>query len=161
MVTAAAEIPKVTYSTMSMEQAAAFNGALDEALDSARNELGREHPLMIGGREIRCSSVKEDHGPNDSRIVLGTFPEATAEQAREAVVAARKAAQSWSVQPETSNVLRFCEKRRTTFVEIASRSARFLASRLGRPGWRRSATSEEAADLIDTYCNRWRSTTAT
>jgi len=153
MVTAAAEIPKVTYSTMSMEQAAAFNGAFDEALDSARNKLGREHPLMIGGREIRCSSVKEDHSPNDSRIVLGTFPEATAEQAREAVVAARKAAQSWSVQPYQQRVA-VLRKAANNFRRDRFEIGALLSIEAGKARLEAIGEVEEAADLIDTYCDQ-------
>ena len=50
--TTTADIPKVTYTTMSMAQAEAFNAAFDGALKRVRGTFGQTHPLVIGGREL-------------------------------------------------------------------------------------------------------------
>ena len=59
---------------------------------------------MIGGREVRAASQFDDRSPIDTRILLGTFQQASREQAREAIAAARAAYPAWSARPWTERV---------------------------------------------------------
>lgn len=147
------EIPKVTYTTMSVEQADAFHSAFDEALSKIKSELGKEYPLMIGGREARSEGAAEDRSPNDQRLVLGTFQKASSDQAHEAVAAARRAFPEWSGMDyrERVGLLRQAADnfRRNRFVIGALLSLEAGKARLEAIG-----EVEEAADLISTYCDQ-------
>lgn len=70
------------------------------AIEKVRGELGQTYPLIIGGREIyEADSMLESINPANPSQVVGRFPNATAEQAREAIDIADKAFQSWSKVP--------------------------------------------------------------
>src|ERR1019366_398721 len=96
---ATTEIPKVTYTTMSMAQAEAFNLVFDDALKQVRSSFGQVHPIVIGGRELESGKTVEDPTPNDVRIVLGEFQQATFEHAAAAIAVAREAFAVWSRMP--------------------------------------------------------------
>ncbi len=147
------EIPKVTYTTMSVDQAEAFNAAFDQALTTVRSQLGREYPLVIGGEEIRTSAAHEDLSPNDRRIVLGVFSHGQQEHAELAVAAARRAAGPWGKMPyqERLRILRRAAElfRENRFVIGAALSLEAGKARLEAIG-----EVEEAADLISTYADQ-------
>jgi 1-pyrroline-5-carboxylate dehydrogenase len=152
-VIAAPEIPKVTYTTMSVDQADAFNRAFDGALVKVKSALGFEHPLIIGGKEIRPGVTSEDRSPNDRRIILGRFQQATADQAREAVAAARKVADGWGATPyqeRVSILRRAAENFRRDRFEIGA----LLSIEAGKNRLESIGEVEEAADLIDTYAGQ-------
>lgn len=70
------------------------------AIEKVRGELGQTYPLIIDGREIyEGDSMLESINPGNPSQVVGRFPNATVEQAREAIEAADKAFKSWSKVP--------------------------------------------------------------
>ena len=70
------------------------------AIEKVRGELGQTYPLIINGREIyEADSMLESINPGKPSQVVGRFPNATVEQAREAIEAADKAFKSWSKVP--------------------------------------------------------------
>lgn len=70
------------------------------AIEKVRGELGQTYPLIIDGREIyEGASMLESINPGNPSQVVGRFPNATVEQAREAIEAADKAFKSWSKVP--------------------------------------------------------------
>src|SRR5947209_16858730 len=88
---------KITYSTMSVEQADAFNQKYDAALEVVRGQLGREYPVYINNEAVTTDEPRfEDRSPNDTRLLLGTFQECKQPEADRAVAAARAAFPGWS-----------------------------------------------------------------
>lgn len=150
---ATAEIPKVTYTTMSVDQIDAFNDAFDAALAKVRSAFGHEHPLIIGGQEIRSSGALEDRSPNDQSIILGRFQQATPDHAKQAIAAARTAFSVWGSKPyqERVKILRTAAGnfRRDRF-EIGA----LLSIEAGKNRLESIGEVEEAADLIDTYVDQ-------
>ena len=95
---------KITYATMSGDQMEGLHRELDAAIDRVQTSFGRSYPLMIGGREVRAAGEFEDRSPIDTRILLGTFQQASREQTREAIAAAKAAFPAWSARPWTERV---------------------------------------------------------
>src|SRR5579872_7026680 len=152
--TTAIEIPKITYTTMSLDQMAAFNAAFDEALDMVRREkLGADHPVLIGGRESRSDSAVPDVAPHDKRITLGTFTQANADQVSEAIAAARAAFGVWGsmAYPERVRILRRAAQ---NFRENRFEIGAILSIEAGKNRLESIGEVDEAADLIDTYCDQ-------
>src|SRR5262245_15202263 len=75
--------------------------AMQAAVDLVRRQLGRTYPLIIGDREYKDGPTFDSINPARPDEVVGRFPKATVEQAREAIEAADKAFATWSqVSPE-------------------------------------------------------------
>src|SRR5712692_6384890 len=90
---------KVTYATMGGDRMEDLHRELDRAIDRVRRSFGGRYPLMIGGREVAAASEFDDRSPIDARILLGTFQQASRQQVREAIAAARTAFPAWSARP--------------------------------------------------------------
>jgi 1-pyrroline-5-carboxylate dehydrogenase len=145
---------KITYTTMSVEQAEAFNRAYDEALETVMGQLGRDYPVYIGG-EARSTGepLFDDRSPNDTRMVLGRFQECGPREADEAIRAARQAFAAWSHTPWQERVAilrRAAENFRQRRYEMGA----WLSLEAGKPRMEAMGEVEEAADLITTYCDQ-------
>ncbi len=144
---------KITYATMSGDQMEELHRELDTAIDRVRASFGRSYPLMIGGREIRAASQFDDRSPIDTRILLGTFQQASREQTREAIAAAKAAYPAWSARPWTERVALLKK------VADGIRARRWELSALmgyeaGKNRLECVGDVEESADLIEYYCNQ-------
>jgi 1-pyrroline-5-carboxylate dehydrogenase len=95
---------KITYATMSGDQMEGLHRELDAAIDRVKASFGRSYPLMIAGREVRSAGEFEERSPIDTRILLGTFQQASREQTRDAIAAAKTAYPGWSARPWTERV---------------------------------------------------------
>lgn len=150
MVTAARDL-KVTYTTMSVEQADAFNRAYEDALEFVMGKLGGDYPIYIGGKDLRPRvDTFEDRSPNDTRILLGRFPDAGQSEAQEAIRAARDAFNQWSTtrwQDRLTVLRRAAENFRDRKYEIGA----WLTLEAGKPRLEAMGEVEEAIDLITVY----------
>jgi 1-pyrroline-5-carboxylate dehydrogenase len=147
------ELPKVTYTTMSVEQAEAFHAAFDEALEKVRSQLGQTWPLIIGGTERMTATQFTDTSPNDRRVELGRFQHATVQDVADAVQAARQAFNVWGELPYQERVAileRVADNFRTNRFTLAA----LLSLEAGKPRLEAVGEVEEAADLITTYCEQ-------
>jgi 1-pyrroline-5-carboxylate dehydrogenase len=70
--------------------------AMREALAKVRSELGREYPLVIGGRRAETGDLLESVNPARKTEVVGRFHKANRELAQSAVETAHEAFNSWS-----------------------------------------------------------------
>ena len=70
-----------------------------EALARVDDELGRTYANVIDGERLPGLPTHATHDPSDPEIVVGRFPEATAEEAARAVEAADAAFPAWSETP--------------------------------------------------------------
>ena len=95
---------KITYATMSADRMEDLHRELDRAIEQVRSTFGASYPLLIDGREIRSSSEFDDRSPIDTRLLLGRFQNASREQVRDAIAAARAALPAWSAKPWTERV---------------------------------------------------------
>ena len=66
---------KLTYVNLPADDT--FHAGFEKALEQVQMELGRSHPIIIGGRELFPGPESEVLSPIDRRIVVGKFQEAT------------------------------------------------------------------------------------
>ena len=144
---------KITYATMSGDRMEDLHRELDAAIDRVRTSFGRSYPLMIDGREVRAASQFDDRSPIDTRILLGTFQQASREQTRDAIAAARAAYPAWSARPWTERVAllkRVADGIRARRWELSA----LMGYEAGKNRLECVGDVEESADLIEYYCNQ-------
>lgn len=90
-----AEAFKLTYGTM-FNPPEELHERYSQALEKVRANLGKEHGMIIGGEERFTSEKFEDRSPIDLDILLGVFQKGSAQDAQDAIAAAKKAFPMWS-----------------------------------------------------------------
>jgi 1-pyrroline-5-carboxylate dehydrogenase len=73
--------------------------AFEAALARVTTQLGREHPLAIGGKEVTTGKTFESRNPANPSQVVGRFAAATTREAEQAIEAAARAFPSWRAEP--------------------------------------------------------------
>jgi 1-pyrroline-5-carboxylate dehydrogenase len=86
---------KLTYSTM-FNPPEELHTRFAEALEKVKTGLGREYPLLINGQERLSADKHHAHSPINTDIHLATFQKGTAQDAADAVAAAKAAFPAWS-----------------------------------------------------------------
>ena len=90
-----AETFKLTYATM-FNPPEELHTRFEEALAKVKAHLGKEHGMIIDGKDRVAAEKFEDRSPVNTEIVLGLFQKGTEEDAHQALAAARKAFPMWS-----------------------------------------------------------------
>ncbi|MFQ5817581.1 MAG: L-glutamate gamma-semialdehyde dehydrogenase [Terriglobia bacterium] len=78
--------------------------AMEAALAKVRGELGREYPLILGGKKIQTREKIRSTNPSHPDQVVGVFQKGTPELAHGAVEAASRAFESWKRVPAAQRV---------------------------------------------------------
>ncbi len=86
---------KLTYSTM-FNPPEELHTRFEAALTKVRANLGKEHGMIIDGKECFAEEKFEDRNPSNTNVVLGFFQKGNEQDAHEALAAARKAFPKWS-----------------------------------------------------------------
>lgn len=142
---------KITYTTMGVDQAEAFNAAFDRALQEVQRDVGEEHPVYINGEAVTTGAPTfRSVSPNDTRIVLGSFQECGPAEADAAVKAARAAYGVWSHTPWERRV-EVMRRAANIFRERKYRMGALLSLEAGKARLEAMGEVEEAADLLDAY----------
>ncbi|MGA2935336.1 MAG: aldehyde dehydrogenase family protein [Methanomicrobiales archaeon] len=85
---------KVTY--VSLEGDEGLHSSYEDALEMAARELGKRHPILIGGREVSTGGEFEVRSPIDRDILIGSFQMGGEDEARRAFREAKMAFPEWS-----------------------------------------------------------------
>jgi len=146
-------VGKITYTTTNVDLEA-FHADFDRALDLVRSEMGRLHPFYLGGHAVEAPrNAIVDTSPIDTSWELGRFSAATAEHVDRAVETAKQAQRSWARLPWRTRV----EVLRHAAGLIRERKfvlAAVMALEVGKNRLESMGDAEEAADLIDYYCDQ-------
>jgi 1-pyrroline-5-carboxylate dehydrogenase len=86
---------KLTYATM-FNPPEEMHTRFDEAVSFAKAGLGKQHAMLINGKEILAAEKFQDLSPADTNVLLGIFQKGTVRDAEDAIAAARKAFPGWS-----------------------------------------------------------------
>ncbi|MCS7324145.1 MAG: aldehyde dehydrogenase family protein [Anaerolineae bacterium] len=128
----------------------------DRALAEVRAQIGeqaRTYPMFIGGEERTASMQYAKTSPINTELVLGYFQKGSAQDARDAIAAAKAAFESWS---QTSWKQRVALMRKVA--KLINRRlfelAAWLCFEVGKSRAEALGDVKEAADLIDYYCNQ-------
>jgi 1-pyrroline-5-carboxylate dehydrogenase len=86
---------RLTYATM-FNPPEILHTEYERALAKVKAEMGKDHAMIIDGKEVTVLDKFEHRSPINQDWLLGTFQKGGAEHARQALDAARKASASWS-----------------------------------------------------------------
>jgi 1-pyrroline-5-carboxylate dehydrogenase len=86
---------KLTYATM-FNPPEELHTRFEESLKKVKAGLGKEYGMFINGEERFAAEKFQDRSPVNTDLVLGVFQKGTAQDAVEALAAARKAFPLWS-----------------------------------------------------------------
>lgn len=89
---------RLTYSSM-YNPPEEMHQRFEAALATLRSRLGGKHTLSIAGEERAGSTAVETRSPIDSSLVLGRFPQATAQDVDDAMASAHAAFPAWRATP--------------------------------------------------------------
>lgn len=143
---------KLTYSTM-FDPPPALHARFDAALVAIRSDLGAEHAMLIGGRDVRASRQFAVASPVDNRIVLGRFQSGDETHARAATAAALRAYPAWAATPWRERVV-LLRRVVALLEERVYMIGAALALEVGKNRLEALGEAQETADLIAYYCDR-------
>jgi 1-pyrroline-5-carboxylate dehydrogenase len=131
-----------------------FHREYDAAVAEFQRNLGKTYPMIIGGQEVSSSEgTFDDTSPSNTSLILGRFQIGTKEHARQAISAARKAFETWSLTPYQERVDLF---RRTA--DLASGQKFRLAAEMtfenGKTRYEAMADVDEGIDFIRYYAEQ-------
>jgi 1-pyrroline-5-carboxylate dehydrogenase len=86
---------RVTYQTMAADSDE-LHKAFDEGLQIAGSWLGQSHPFYVDGEARWNNEVEVERSPIDSDLIIGDFSQATRQDAKDAIAAAKAAAPEWA-----------------------------------------------------------------
>jgi 1-pyrroline-5-carboxylate dehydrogenase len=143
---------RLTYATM-FDPPASLHSDYDAAVAKVKAGLGREYPLLIGGRERQTAEAFQDISPIDTSWVLGVFQKGTAQDADDAIAAARKAAAAWG-NTRWQERVRLLRKAAALITARAFEFAAIDSLEVGKNRMEALADVQETADLISYYCDQ-------
>jgi 1-pyrroline-5-carboxylate dehydrogenase len=125
----------------------------ERALAKVKASLGRTYPMLIGGEERLATEQFPDTSPINYDWVLGYFQKGTAQDARDAIAAARAAFPVWGNMKWQQRV----KLLRRAAALIERRVYEIAASdslEVGKNRMEALADVQETADLISYYCDQ-------
>ncbi|MEN6528501.1 MAG: aldehyde dehydrogenase family protein [Anaerolineaceae bacterium] len=143
---------KLTYATM-FNPPEALHTQYDQALAKVKSELGKDHGMLIDGKEVYASEKFDNRFPADTDVLLGTFQKGNTEHAHAALVAARKAAPGWAHTPWQERV-RLLRKAAEIMDRRTFEMGVVLSLEVGKNRMEALGDVAEAADLIRYSCDR-------
>lgn len=143
---------KLTYATM-FNPPEELHNRFDEALDQVKAQLGREHGMLIDGKERFSDEKFEDRSPINTDWVLGIFQKGTVKDAEDAIAAAKRAFPKWSRMPweeRIALVRRAAEVIDRRIFEIAA----VVSLEVGKNRMEALGDVAETADLLRYACDQ-------
>jgi 1-pyrroline-5-carboxylate dehydrogenase len=124
--------------------------AMEQAIREVSGELGREVPLLIGGRGVRGASTIRSINPSQADQTVAVVHQASAEQVEEAIQAALRAYESWRWVPAEEKCALFLRaaeilKRRRL------RAAALMSFEVGKNWAEADGDVAEAIDFVEYY----------
>jgi acyl-CoA reductase-like NAD-dependent aldehyde dehydrogenase len=141
---------KLTYATM-FNPPAALHERFEAALATVRGKLGALHANFINGADQAASITKEQRTPINRDELLGRFPEATAEEANQAMAAAKAAFPTWSRTSVTARN-RILRRAAELIEERVYAIGAAVALEVGKNRMEALGEVQESADFFTLYC---------
>ncbi len=147
---------KLTYATM-FNPPEELHTRFDGALQKLKSSLGKEHGMIIGGKEVFANEKVENRNPANTDEVLGLFQKGTAQDAAAAMQAARKAFEGWSHTPWQQRVA-LVRKAADLMDERIYEMGAVVALEVGKNRMEALGDVAETADLFRYSCERMEAT---
>ncbi len=120
------------------------------AIDKVNQQLGKEYPNIIGGKELFTDRKTTSINPANTDQVIGVFQKAGKEQAELAIQAAAKAFESWKNVPAAQRadfLFRAAEEIRNNKTEYIA----WMIKEVGKSYIESDADVSEAIDFLELY----------
>lgn len=127
-----------------------FDAKFDEAVANLRATLGKTHPLVIDGREVKTKTTFSTQSPADASLVIGKWAAGTPAQARDAIAAAKRAFPSWSALPWPKRVA-IIEKAADLYTKRFYDLCAAMCLEAGKSRYEASIDVDEAIDFLRYY----------
>ncbi len=142
---------KVTYSTLASPDPL-LHEYYDEAVAEAKANFGQTFPLFINGEERLADESFAKVSPVDTDLVMGYFQKGTAQDANDAVVAAKAAFPAWSGRPWQERVA-ILRKAADLISERLFHMGAVMSLEVGKNRLEALGDVEETADLVRYNCD--------
>jgi 1-pyrroline-5-carboxylate dehydrogenase len=146
----AEETFKLTYATM-FNPPEELHTRFEQVLADVKDNLGKEHGMIINGEERFAEDKFEDRSPSNTDLVLGVFQKGTPQDADDAIAAARKAFPIWSGMDWQERV-RLLRKAAENIDQRTFEISAVMAMEVGKNRIESLADVAETADLIRYSC---------
>ncbi len=143
-------IPKFKNEALTDFSKAANRRAMEQSLKKVAAKLGKEHPIVIDGKEIRASETFASVNPSDPSQVVGTFQKGDAALARQAVDAALHAFESWKFVPAKKRA-EYLFKAAALMRKRKHEFSACMVYEVGKTWPEADADTAEAIDFMDFY----------
>jgi 1-pyrroline-5-carboxylate dehydrogenase len=145
-----AESFKLTYATM-FNPPEELHTRFEENLAKVKAGLGKEHAMLIGGKDVFAEEKFLDRSPANTDLVLGTFQKGSERDALDALEAARKAFPIWSRMKWQDRVA-LIRKAADLIDERTFEIAAVMAMEVGKNRMESLGDVAETADLLRYSC---------
>ncbi len=143
---------KLTYSTM-FNPPEELHTRYDQALTQVMSKLGKEHAMLINGKEHYSTEKFEDRSPADTDVILGVFQKGTSTDSQLALDAASRAFPMWSHTPWQERV-RLVRKAAEIMDERTFEMGVVVSLEVGKNRMEALGDVAETADLLRYSCDR-------
>jgi 1-pyrroline-5-carboxylate dehydrogenase len=147
---ASEETFKLTYATM-FDPPEELHTRFERALGQTKARLGEEHAMLIAGKDRLAPDKFVDRSPSDQNLALGVFQKGSAQDAHDALAAAREAFPGWSRRPWQERVGLLREAADIIDQRIFEIGA-VMALEVGKNRMEALGDAAEAAELIRYAC---------
>jgi RHH-type proline utilization regulon transcriptional repressor/proline dehydrogenase/delta 1-pyrroline-5-carboxylate dehydrogenase len=124
--------------------------AFIDAVREVRSQLGREYPLVIGGKEVRTDDTLTSVNPANPKEVIGTICQASTREVDLAIEAAKKIAPEWKALSPEDRAGYLVKAAAVAREEIYTLSA-WQTLEVGKQYDQAQADVAEAIDFIEYY----------
>ncbi len=125
----------------------------DRAYAQVHAQLGKTYPLLIGGKDRMAAETGIKRTPVNTDMILGHYQNASAQEARDAIAAAKAAFPAWSALPWKRRVAMMRKVSKVINKRLFELSA-WLSLDVGKSRAEALGDVKETADLIDYYCDQ-------
>jgi 1-pyrroline-5-carboxylate dehydrogenase len=143
---------KLTYSTM-FNPPEELHTRYAEALAAVKTRLGKEHGMLINGKDHFSTEKFENHSPTDTAQVLGIFQKGSTADAQLALEAAYKAFPAWSHTPWQERI-RLVRKAADMMDSRTFEMGVIVSLEVGKNRMEALGDVAETADLLRYSCDR-------
>jgi 1-pyrroline-5-carboxylate dehydrogenase len=122
----------------------------DRAYEDVRSRLEKPYPLLIGGEDRTAAETVAKRSPVNTDIILGYYQKGSAQDAKDAIAAARAAFPAWSALPWKRRVALMRKVAGVINKRLFELSA-WLSLDVGKSRAEALGDVKETADLIEYY----------
>jgi 1-pyrroline-5-carboxylate dehydrogenase len=127
--------------------------AYDQGIETAKSLLGQRHPFYVNGEAREGEGWFEERSPIDRDMVIGEFAQATRQDVKDAIEAAKAAFPEWSGMLWRERVA-LLRKVADLISDRNFELAALMAIEVGKSRLEALGDVAESADLIRYYCDQ-------